>query len=514
MNQACSALHSLVLWSALALCMGPVAAWAQLTGSPEAGAGTVVVRGGWLWDGITDDRVRNTGIVIDNRKFMEVGANLARRDLSAAQVIDLNDDQTIMPGMFDLHAHYNLNLVGGGRTDEPNYMGVIWLANGVTSTFPAGEYDPDRMLQARRSIDSGRQIGARIFSSGPYWGTGRCDDANSSEDTCPAWPADITPEQIRAEVDYWAERGMKSLKLKQATPQQMRILIEYAHRRGLTTTSHLQMENFRLEVHPRDAILMGLDRIEHSIAAVEEIMLDEIQVGDQALIDLFDLVIEHNVYIDPTMRQYCGPTLARMGVAQPWTDQERFYTPYLQERRRQQQAQRRQQPQRPQQPIPRPDGSLRDYDPFCAHKIPELKAFYEHGGAHLITIGTDAPNNLGGFAYHRDLETHADVVGIPPVDVLREATINGARALRVDDILGTIEPGKLADLVILDGNPLQRIRDSRNVRIVIKAGEVFEAADLLKKVEGRIGPGSEGEEPAWRWRGPWMMEDSVTPRGT
>ena len=86
-------------------------------------------------------------------------------------------------------------------------------------------------------------------------------------------------EQIRAEVDYWAERGMKSLKLKQATPEQMRLLIEHAHRRGLATTSHLQMENFRVEVHPRDAILMGLDRIEHSIAAVEEIMLKEISAS-------------------------------------------------------------------------------------------------------------------------------------------------------------------------------------------------------------------------------------------
>jgi hypothetical protein len=493
----------------LALCLAATRAQAQLAGSPEAGAETIVIRGGWLFDGIRDDRVRNTGIVISNRKFVSVGA--IPTDLSGARVIDLDDNTTILPGMFDLHAHYNLNLVGGGRTDEANYMGVIWLANGITSTFPAGEYDPERMYEARKRIDAGTQIGARIFSSGPYWGAGRCDYGNSARDTCPAWPSEISVEQMRAEVDYWAERGMKSLKIKQATPQQMRVLIEHAHRRGLTTTSHLQTEDFHLEIHPRDAILMGLDRIEHSIAPVEDIILDRIKVGDPELNALFDLVIERKVYIDPTMRQYCGPTLRRMGLNQEWTDESRFYTPHIQARRREQQ-QRQQQRATTDPPRPRPAeaprdpaGSLRDYDKFCAHKMPELKAFHDRGGGHLITIGTDAPSGLGGFAYHRDLEAHVHF-GIPPAAVLKSATINGARALRVDDILGSIETGKVADLVIVEGNPLQRIQDTRNVRTVIQAGVVHDAPALLERVEGKIGPGGPDEEDAWKWKGPWSLK--------
>src|SRR5262245_36154037 len=78
----------------------------------------IVIRGGRLFTGVADSRVRNTGIVIVNGKFAEVGANLAGRDLSAALVIDVADDETILPGMFDLHAHHNMNLVGGGRVDE------------------------------------------------------------------------------------------------------------------------------------------------------------------------------------------------------------------------------------------------------------------------------------------------------------------------------------------------------------------------------------------------------------
>jgi cytosine/adenosine deaminase-related metal-dependent hydrolase len=94
--------------------------------------------------------------------------------------------------------------------------------------------------------------------------------------------------------------------------------------------------------------------------------------------------------------------------------------------------------------------------------------------------------------------------------VLKSATINGARALRVDDILGSIETGKVADLVIVNGNPLQRIQDTRNVRIVIKAGEVYDAPALLKRVEGKIGPGSPGEEDAWKWAGPWSPKREAT----
>ncbi|MGH7554649.1 MAG: hypothetical protein ACREMQ_16730, partial [Longimicrobiales bacterium] len=95
---------------------GPTALGAQAPPSaPPQGPHEVVVRGGWLFDGIRESRVRNTGIVIQNGKFIEVGANLAGRDLSRAQVIDLDDNVTILPGMFDLHAHYNVNLDRSGR---------------------------------------------------------------------------------------------------------------------------------------------------------------------------------------------------------------------------------------------------------------------------------------------------------------------------------------------------------------------------------------------------------------
>jgi imidazolonepropionase-like amidohydrolase len=460
----------------------------------------IVIRGGWLFTGTGDARVRNTGIVVRNGKFLEVGADLTGRDLSQAQVIALGDDVTILPGMFDMHAHHNMALVGGGRVDEFNYNPIIWLANGVTSTWPAGEFNPEGMMEARKRIDSGKQIGARLFNSGPYFGAARCQGSNNHLDSCKAWPKDITEQQIRDEVDYWADRGVRSFKIKLASPEQMRIVIDQAHKHGLTTSSHLQSEDFHQDVDPRDAIQMGLDRIEHSIAPIEDVMNGKFPVGSPELKAIFDMMVSRNVYYDATMRVYGASVLGKVPELRThWTNEAAYFTPFTQTliETRAANFARRNPDGMPQHP---PAGSLRDFPALFKHKVPELKAFYDAGGARLITVGTDDPTggpDLAGFAYHRELQALV-YAGMPPVAVLKSATINGARALGVGDHLGSIEPGKWADLYVATGNPLEHIEDARNVRLVMKAGIIYDAKDLLKSVEGKIGPASAADVNAWQ----------------
>jgi len=459
----------------------------------------IVIRGGWLFDGVSDTRVRNTGIVIRNGKFFEVNANLTGRDLSQARVITLTDDMTILPGMFDLHAHHNMALVGAWRVDEFTYNPIIWLANGVTSTWPAGEFNPEGMMEARKRIDSGEQIGARIFNSGPYFGAARCQGSNNHLDGCKDWPREISEQKIRDDVDYWAERGVRSLKIKLAGPEQMRIIIDQAHKHGLTTGSHLQAEDFHQEVDPRDAIQMGLDRIEHSIAPVEDVMYGKFPVGSPELNAIFQMMLSRNVYYDATMRVYGASVLAKVpGLQTRWTDESRFFTPYTQSliAKRAEAAAQSAAGGAPQGP---PPGSLRDFPALFNHKVPELKAFYEAGGARLITVGTDdrtSGPNLGGFDYHRELQALV-YAGMPPVVALKAATMNGAKALGVSDRFGSIEVGKWADLYVAVGNPLEHIEDARNVRMVMKAGRIYDPSELLKSVEGKIGPAGPDDVSAW-----------------
>jgi imidazolonepropionase-like amidohydrolase len=214
--------------------------------------GDVILRGGWVFDSIHDGVRRNTGIVVRNGAFLEVDANLAGRDLANARVVNLADDEYILAGLFDLHAHYAVDLFGAGRVDEYTVNPLLFLANGVTSTFPAGEVDPEGMMEARKRIDNGQQIGPRILNSGPYFGSAR-----------PGWNnAEMTPEAIRADVRKWAALGIKGLKAKGIHPDQLAALIDEGHRHGLTVTGHLD-SGFRNSVNPRDAIAMGIDRVEH-----------------------------------------------------------------------------------------------------------------------------------------------------------------------------------------------------------------------------------------------------------
>ena len=90
------------------------------------------------------------------------------------------------------------------------------------------------------------------------------------------------------------------------------------------------------------------------------------------------------------------------------------------------------------------------------------------------------------------------LAGIPHPAALRAGTINSARALGVDTRLGTIEPGKYADLIVIEGDPLTVITDTRNIRIVVKAGQVYDPRELLDEVRGTMGPSSSTDADWWK----------------
>lgn len=432
---------------------------------PIANAQDLVIKGGWMFDAVGDVIQQNTAIVVHSGSITQIGMDPDTNDAAGAKVIRLADDDYILPGIFDLHAHYNINVAGLGRIDETEHYSVIYLANGVTSTFPAGEYNPDEMLQMRLRIDRGEQIGPRVYSSGPYYGQ--------------HMPRDATVQDVIERVDKWAALGAKSLKAKRINPQHLKSLIERAHQHGLTVTAHLD-SGYRNSVNPKDAILMGIDRIEHflggdllpptrSAYASLENLTNEVIESEQFR-DIVDLFIERGVVFDATLTAY-GYFGSRDLVYDQWYDESQYFTQYVRDWAAQQ-----------------PRQIIEQFEKIYQVKHKTLKKFYEAGGT--ITLGTDHASTgeyLAGFAAHREL--HAFVrAGITPADALKMATINGARALNVSNKLGTIEVGKFADLIIIKGNPLDDIRNTRSVHTVIKAGISYNSADLLKSVEGTMGP--------------------------
>lgn len=443
----------------------------------------LLIRGGWLFDGISDARRRNSGILVEAGNIIGVDLPSNIPSTMPVQLIELAESETILPGLIDLHAHYNLDLIDQGRAEEVVYNGIVFLANGVTATWSAGEFFPERMIAQRDLIEAGRAIGPHLFVSGPYFGAFRCEyNVSVAEDECAAWPNDITEKEIIDEVNKWAQEGVVSLKIKQATPNEARIIIEQAHKLGMTTTGHLANYNVEYDVSTRDAILMGMDRIEHQLT----LALGQDDPRSTQMNEMVDLMIKHQVYYGPNLQMYGGINLRNTHPAEmTWTDESKYFTPYTQTRLLQ-------------RGIPSPESEQKEYD----QRIIELMALYDAGGKHLIVVGTDEPvytNMLPGFAYHRELlaMTYA---GLPPIDVLKAATINGAMALGVADRLGSLESGKSADLLVVKGNPLDDIKAARNIRFVMKAGQIHNSEELLRLAEGKIGPAGPADHRDWTFQ--------------
>ncbi len=464
-------------WRKIRAALAALLAVAGLGGVARAQERDVVVTGGWLFASTGNARVRNPGILIRAGKFLRVGGDLSIAGADAERV-QLADSETVIPGLFDLHAHYAMELFDAGRKDETVAYPSLFLANGVTSTFPAGEMNADAMRALRIRIDNGEQPGPRLLNSGPYFGTAR-----------PGWNRQITTQEIDSEVDYWATLGVKGFKAKGITPEQLRALIQRAHLHGLTVTGHLD-SGFRNSVNPRDAILMGIDRIEHfmggdaftpdrsAYASYEHMTFDT-----PAFRAIADLYKTQHVYFDATLSAYGYYGKKDPEVFTYFTDEKRFLTPYM----------RAKLDAAPPRPV------NQQFENIYWTKRKEVKAFYDAGGGDLITLGTDHPSwgeFFTPFSIHRELLSMS-LSGIPNAAVLRMATINSARAMGFGDRLGSIEPGKWADLVVVRGNPLADIRRARLPRVVIKAGRVYDPDALMKSVEGKIGPASAADSAAW-----------------
>lgn len=441
---------------------------------------SMLILGGWIFDSVSDELQSNPGIYIEDGIIEEIGVSDDYPSDSNVSIIKLNNSQTLLPGFIDLHAHYNFDFLDQGRVEEVAYNGSIFLANGVTTTWSAGEFNPERVIKQRRLIESGKAIGPRLLSSGPYFGGFRCEySVKIAEDECIAWPNDITDQEIRDEVDLWARKGISSIKIKQATPHEMQVIIDQAKEYGLTTTSHLANYNIEYDVSTHDAIKMGIDRIEHQLM----LALSPEEADPVEMTNIVNLMIEYQVYYGANLQMYGSVNLRKANSAKMlWVDEAKYFTPYAKDLL-------------DKRGPPPPESDWPEY----YQRVIELMALYKAGGSHLLVVGTDEPvytTLLPGFAYHRELFA-LNLAGIPSSVVLKAATINGARALGLDRDLGSIEKGKFADLIVVDGNPLVDITNAREVRHVIKNGELYDPEAILHAAENKIGPIDHNDHSKW-----------------
>lgn len=432
----------------------------------------LLIKGGHYFNTETGEMLPNSGIAISGNRFVGIGINPG--DFDAKKVIDIGDDQYVLPGLIDCHAHYNVRLIGK-RREEFQIMPIIYLANGVTTTFSCGEFDPEQMLKLRKEIERGEKLGPNLINSGPYFGRAR-----------PGWRGIRSEEEIKADVDFWAEQGAGGFKAKAIAPSELEALCKHAKRHGLTVTGHLD-SGFRNSVNPRDAIDLGINRIEHFLGgdAMPDTSsayssLPNITRDMDEYKRIVQKFIESGTVFDATLTAY-GYVGQPGEEFDPWIDEGQFFTPFIQQRLKER----------------GPAKPMMQFQSIYEAKQKTIAAFFEAGGK--ITMGTDHVSDgtyLPGFGAHRELDAFSRS-GIPNVEVLKIGTINGAKALGIEQDYGSITQGKIADLLVVTGNPVEKIRNTRNVNYVIRAGTLHKPQDLFESAQGKLGPRDEEEIKDW-----------------
>lgn len=390
-----------------------------------------------MFDGAGAALVRDSAVVIRGDRIVEAGPSGRVKIPAGAQIIPA-EGRTILPGFIDAHFHFS--------PQESPWLPALFLLNGITTVRDMGNWiEHDREALARMRA-AGLPL-PRFLMSGPL-----LDGAN------PAHPTDaivlLDTMDAERETNALIDKGATSIKVYFRLPLTlMKAVIDTAHKRGVHVTGHLEV------VDIREAIKLGLDGIEHATSVGIALLpppeaerfrqavlkdnaargkgryevWDKVDLASPQATELVRLLVERGVYLDPTVAVF--ETAKTAGADQP--------------------------------------RAVRNMAAFAA-------AFRKAGGMLVVGSHGRVPNAELGFAYHRELETYVEA-GLSPAETLVAATRAGAEALRIKDA-GVIRAGNIADLVVVAGDPLTNISDTRKIEMVIHDGQILDRAILMEKI--------------------------------
>jgi imidazolonepropionase-like amidohydrolase len=413
-------------------------------------------------------------IVIRGNRIAEVGPVASVRVPAGARVMQLGGS-TVIPGMVGMHDHL-FYMAAGGRANQMSYTGPrLYLASGVTTIRTTGGRSPYAEISTKEAIEAGRVPGPRVHLTAPYITGGTAGSAGSM--------ATInSPEAARRFVAYWAQEGAEWIKAyTDIRSADLKAAIDEAHKRGLKVTGHLCSVTFR------EAVDLGIDNLEHGLftntdfdpqkkpdvcppnslvrvgvasmtsdtaKSVIQKMVSK-KVGMTSTLAVFEMFFANRPTKDERMLEAMSPEV-RAAYLQFRTNTDTAASPVL------------------------TAAMLRNAMVF-------EKAFVEAGG--LLAAGVD-PTGVGGalagFGDQRNYELLVEA-GFTPAQTIQIMTANGAKILGVYDKLGSIERGKLADLVVLDGNLVSDPSVIRKVTTVFKDGVGYDSAKMIAAVKGRVG---------------------------
>jgi imidazolonepropionase-like amidohydrolase len=411
-------------------------------------------------------------IVIRDGRIADVGPSGAVRVPEGVQTIELKG-HTVVPGLVGMHNHL-FYTAAGGRAVQMSYTGPrLYLGSGVTTIRTAGGRSPYAEINLRDNITRGRVPGPRIHLTAPYI-TGEAGGGSMDVVTSPA--------EARRFVAYWAAEGATWIKAyTDIRRSELEAAIREAHRRGVKVTGHLCSVSFR------EAVALGIDNLEHGMLTASD--FDPAKQPDLCPIT----VVGSNNGADPrsqAAREVIGAMVKRRVSL---TSTLAVYEPFVANRATQEpRVLNAMAPEVRQSYLKiRNEIDSTGEGPVTAAGLRSAMAFEREfvaaGG--LLAAGVD-PTGLGGalagYGDQRNYELFIEA-GFPPAQAIRIMTLNGATILGVQQKLGSVERGKLADLVVLKGDLAGDPTVIRKPALVFKDGIGYDSAKLIASVEGRVG---------------------------
>ena len=419
--------------------------------------GPLVFRHANLFDSESAQSIPDSTVVISGNRILAVGREGSVPIPPQAEVIDAHG-KALLPGLWDMHVHLS------------GHDGVLHIAAGVTSVRDMAN-DIDTVGELKRQYGTGELVGPRVINAGFIDGRGPYQG--------PTKVFADTPAEALADIEKYKSLGYEQIKVYSSLkPELLPGIAQEAHKRGLRLSGHVPAF-MTAEQFIRD----GADEIQHINFIVLNFFFDEVKdtrtparftaVADHAAdLDLgsarvkafIQLMLDHHTVLDPTVNVFEEMFLSRPGVMDPVVAPVASRLPAQVRRGYLSQG------------LPVPEGKDQRYKDSAAALLRLLKVLYDSG----VTIvgGTDA---LAGFTLHSELGYYVEA-GIPAARVLQIATLGGARVMKHADQLGSIAPGKLADLILVDGDPATRIEDLRRVVTVVKDGTLYDSATLYESL--------------------------------
>jgi len=422
-------------------------------------------------------------VILSKGKIESINGAASANVPKDAQVLDLHG-YTIIPGLVGMHDHMFYPM-GDGIYGEMAYsFPRLYLAGGVTTIRTGGSLEPYTDLEVKHHIDAGDSPGPKIHATGPYL-------EGKGSWVLQAHKLTGTDDAAKT-VNFWLDQGVDNFKgYNFLTRDELAAAIKAAHARGAKVTAHLCSIGFR------EAAALGIDDLEHGLLVDTEFFAEKkpdecpdiaddaeryskMDVQSGPVHDMILDLVKRHVAITSTLPVFemdvpGRPTL-QTRMLETLTDEARSDV-LSNKLRSADQARLRKR-------------YKSDVSPWAAAFKKEMefeREFVKAGGT--LLAGLD-PTGMGGivagFGDQREVELLVES-GFTPLEAIRIATFNGAQYLGDADRIGTIAAGKQADLVVIKGDPSQKIEDIENVEIVFKDGVGYDSSKLIESARGRVG---------------------------